>query len=365
MLLSEAFVSKRNNFNAVRLLAACAVVVSHAVFIRTGIESSEPLISSTGMSLGAHAVNIFFGISGFLILASWERHPSPLRFATARLLRIMPALIIAACIMAVAGMWLTQLPVHTYLGGHDVLQFVLKASSFNARASLPAVFTETVPNDVVFMTIWTLKYELAAYVCVLTAGLLGLTRHTTFHVTALGLCILATLLISAVPSIAESHVVVAHFARFGLCFVIGMCAWQFRSQIPLTLPLFAGAVALLVVSYLSGPLHQALMYPAEIYAALWLALSPRLLIPAWITQIDLSYGIYLYGWPTSQILRTVWPDIGILMLAGGSVVLAAGIAMLSWYIIEKPAIQVLPTLVEKLRTLAPSISVSSAGRPSN
>ena len=68
--LAESF-GRRNGFDTIRLLAALAVIGSHA-FPMTGRE--EPLFAVTGQAtLGSLAVSIFFVISGLLIPMSYDR----------------------------------------------------------------------------------------------------------------------------------------------------------------------------------------------------------------------------------------------------------------------------------------------------
>ena len=57
-----------NSFGAVRLLAAIAVIATHSVAVVGGYHSLEPLRALTGLSLGTHAVHVFFALSGFMVL---------------------------------------------------------------------------------------------------------------------------------------------------------------------------------------------------------------------------------------------------------------------------------------------------------
>jgi peptidoglycan/LPS O-acetylase OafA/YrhL len=76
-----------NNFDLIRLLAACQVVYSHGTsYLHV---AGGPLDSLIGFLPG---VPIFFVVSGFLISLSWERTPSAMQFARNRALRIYPAL---------------------------------------------------------------------------------------------------------------------------------------------------------------------------------------------------------------------------------------------------------------------------------
>jgi peptidoglycan/LPS O-acetylase OafA/YrhL len=71
------------------------------------------------------------------------------------------------------------------------------------------------------------------------------------------------------------------------------------------------------------------------YATFYIALIPKL--PK-IAKNDLSYGLYLYGWPMQQLA----------FLAGASTVIANTLvstilalvyAALSWFLIERPALR--------------------------
>jgi peptidoglycan/LPS O-acetylase OafA/YrhL len=55
---------------------------------------------------------------------------------------------------------------------------------------------------------------------------------------------------------------------------------------------------------------------------------------------DLSYGIYLYGWPIEQTVRYLLADAATWWLVFLiSLPLAASAAMLSWVLVEKPALR--------------------------
>ena len=60
---------RRNNFDALRLLAAITVIFSHSFLIAQGVEKNDPLNLLTGNQcmIGLAAVFVFFAVSGFLI----------------------------------------------------------------------------------------------------------------------------------------------------------------------------------------------------------------------------------------------------------------------------------------------------------
>ena len=88
--------TRRDNFNAIRLSLAIGVLFSHS-FAMVGIP--EPIV--LGRTLGNLCVHVFFAISGYMIAQSFVRSHSIARYALHRLLRVIPALVVA--------MWFTHL----------------------------------------------------------------------------------------------------------------------------------------------------------------------------------------------------------------------------------------------------------------
>lgn len=100
-------IGRSNNFDLIRLVAACAVIVSH-VFQVVGYGGIDPLTPYLrGLSLGAVAVIVFFAVSGFFVTQSFARHPSVLRFLAARMLRIFPALAVVLLVTILIGSAIT------------------------------------------------------------------------------------------------------------------------------------------------------------------------------------------------------------------------------------------------------------------
>ena len=71
--LNDLAIGRANNFNLIRMIAATAVLVSHAYPISLGVGALEPLSLILHFSLGTLAVLTFFAISGFFISQSFDR----------------------------------------------------------------------------------------------------------------------------------------------------------------------------------------------------------------------------------------------------------------------------------------------------
>jgi len=125
-------------------------------------------------------------------------------------------------------------------------------------------------------------------------------------------------------------------------FAAGMVLYKLRHT-----HIFDGRVALLALAglALSIPLRQfILLFPVfGCYLALWLALNPRLpVIPA-ARFGDLSYGLYIYGWPVEEAVmwlsggRAAWWQVFLVALPA-----ASALAFLSWHLVERPMLRLKP-----------------------
>lgn len=333
--IAEALARKPNGFTGLRLILALAVVVSHAFSVATGIGADEPLAKTTGYTLGEHAVNGFFAVSGFLVTMSCDRRG--LRdYALARTLRILPGLIAATLVVSLAlGTAMTRLPVGEYWRDPGLWSFVRNTLvSFKSNAALPGVF-EGNPYRSPLGTVWTLKYEVLCYCGVFVAGLSGLLRRRWI---ATLLCFGLALALSVEVALHGDALAkgVETALRLPMIFAAGACLYLWRDKLRLAAPaMLCLGVALFVLA--RTPAYPALLFLGSAYAAIWLALGPlafRLFDP----PADLSYGIYLYGWPVQQTLHALWPAQTGLALLLPSLLVTVPVAALSWYAVERPAL---------------------------
>ncbi len=323
-----------DNFALIRLGLALAVVVSHAFSVTTGVVSDEPL-AAMGFTLGEHAVNGFFAVSGFLVTMSYDRRGWR-DYVIARTLRIAPGFIVATLIVAlVFGAALTRLPVAEYWRDPGLWRFITATlTTFKSSAVLPGVF-EANPFKFPIGTVWTLKYEVLCYVGVLLLGLSGLLRLRMVVLILVAELFCAVAGLDAVRPDAPKGL--QTMLRLPLVFFLGSLLYLWRDRVHLSIRVLASltiATALLRDTFLC----KALLFTAESYGVLWLALTSGLLHSALDLKSDFSYGTYLYGWPVQQALHQLFPTASALSLLGPSLVLTLAIAALSWFLVERPAL---------------------------
>jgi peptidoglycan/LPS O-acetylase OafA/YrhL len=332
-------VDRRNNFDALRLLAAVSVMFSHAFLIAEGTQKNEWLIRATGNQsiLGLCGVFVFFAISGFLVTQSWEQTHDPLRFLAKRALRIFPGLFVASAVSAlVLAPLVTKLEPSAYFGQIAPYRYVVGTTLLNTSVhELPGV--EFVKNPVgleINGSMWTLRFEFMMYLMVLALGTVRQLRvPVLLALFALGL---------ACIEFERPFAFLGGWGWLLAFFTAGMILYKLRAT-----RIFDGRVALLALAglILSVPLRQFIpLFPVfGCYLALWLALNPRLPVLPAARWGDLSYGLYIYGWPVEEGViwmlggRGLWWQVFALALP-----VTAGLAALSWHFVERPALRLKP-----------------------
>jgi len=333
--IAQGFANPHNNFGLLRLVMALAVVVSHAFSVTDGRVEHEPWYQSTGFTLGEHAVNGFFAISGFLVTMSFVRRGWR-DYVTARLLRIAPGLIAATLVVALLlGAAMTSLDVGSYFRDPRLWRFINGTlTTFKSAAPLPGVFEHN-PLQFPMGTVWTLKYETLCYLGVLVAGLAGLLARPRLMLAAAAALALAVVAREiATPDGPKGTETVL---RLPLIFLAGGLCYLYREKVPLSLPLLALAL-LALVPLAFTPFYKAALYLVTAWGILVLALAPVLTRRSVEPSADLSYGVYLYGWPVQQALHALFPGLGVLALLWPSLLATLAVAALSWFLVEKPAL---------------------------
>jgi peptidoglycan/LPS O-acetylase OafA/YrhL len=329
---------RQNNFDALRFWAALVVLWSHAFPIAYGSEDREPLYAlSHGQSTsGALAVALFFVISGYLITQSFDRSAGAWAFVRARVLRIMPALLIVLLLTAfVLGPVVSGWSLPDYLHSREVYRYVVGQATFTRQLDqLPGVFVDN-PQSWVNASLWTLRYEVACYLLVFA---LGVTRCLTRPVTLL-LYLGAILYLAVVEHLqvnpGDELPGPDRLLDLGAKFLAGALIYQWR--LPLRARWAWVCSAIVIASLGLGGFHAAerTLFP---YVVLYLALGTPRRLPAPTRFGDLSYGTYIYAWPVSQCVALASPERSWFWTGLIATPIVLGLALLSWHTVEKRAL---------------------------
>lgn len=336
--LADILAAEHNSFGVIRVAMALAVMASHSFFFVSGDPLSEPMIKWTGHSLGEHAVQVFFFLSGILVTESVLRSRSPLDFVTGRVLRIFPGLLLCVILTAVLlGPVIGKHGVVIYFKDAALPSYVVKTMLLiSGAAPLPGVFEQLPAAHLVNMSLWTLKYEVLCYAVLAIVGFTVLRHDRWRRAGTATLAVLVSVIFLRSPVPGDAYSSLENLRYFALYFGVGTLAALNKEKLPIDWK----ATGLLGVGYLAlvgTPL-------AELSCALFLG-SLTLLAATWrygplralANRFDLSFGIYIYGAPIQQALLQADQGLGVGGLTLAALIPTITLAAASWFWIEKPA----------------------------
>ncbi|ODT65258.1 MAG: hypothetical protein ABS75_32260 [Pelagibacterium sp. SCN 63-23] len=347
--------ARNNSFNAVRLMAALAVFVSHAFLIAPAGGHWEPLDGSA-YNLGQISVNIFFFLSGMMLSRSYALKPNLGQFVVARLLRIFPGLVVCGVVTAwVIGALNTALSPVAYFSDVQTLTYPLRILLQFNNAELPGVFAYGLEPGEVNVPLWTVKFELLAYGAMLFVPLLGLFGSKWFSLV-LTVGFGAMLMVSTATQVFDTNVI-GSIVRFGFSFSLGMSAFLYRDQIKANWVL---AIAGIVVTMFSPPWAGAHVFSILAFAYLAITIGGTTLpvLTGATSRNDVSYGLYLYAFPIQQALiaqfgHTIETSLLFSVLA---LLVSMVAAYASWIFVEKPALSMKGAFAARTRMAEGSVS---------
>ncbi|VXC63897.1 Acyltransferase (fragment) [Enterobacterales bacterium 8AC] len=181
MKLSEIIKKGNNNLDIFRLIAALMVIYGHAYAISSQEGKEDVLLHIIGFDYsGSLAVKIFFFLSGLVVTNSLMANQNVVKFFISRLFRIWPALIVTVVFSSlVLGPLLTELSFLDYLSSREVYSYIYKNIFMDIQYSLPGVFVDN-KRDAVNGSLWTIPYEVSAYLILVAAFMLGVLKRKIF-----------------------------------------------------------------------------------------------------------------------------------------------------------------------------------------
>lgn len=345
-LTPGALSPQNNNLTATRILLASAVIWTHSIWNRTGVGGQDQVSWIFGQPLSVFAVDGFFFLSGFLVYGSLLRRASVVDFLLARLARLWPALAVSIVLTAIAGALVTRVHGIDYLRG-PTLRFV--------ASNLSLTFASFYLTDVwcgsklctVNGSLWTIPWEVRCYLLLALLWIIGLarTKPMVFIVLPMTLVCAIVMHLPGVDTLIEHRMghgliyLLRLVDRLWVMFAMGIAAYLARDRLYLAWwPLFllAGALAALNAAALEVP-HLAQIFTALLVLDLgFLSARRGALSGEWP---DYSYGIYVYAFPIMMGLAAMAPGISASALAGLTFLTTLPLAVLSWHLVESPALK--------------------------
>jgi peptidoglycan/LPS O-acetylase OafA/YrhL len=329
----EHFERKNNNFDAMRLLGAISVFISHGHGFTN--KEAEPLYALTGRYyVGKLGLFIFFTLSGFLISRSLTRS-SVKDFLWNRFLRICPGIAVCSLLtILVTGCIFTTLPVKEFLLHFQTWYFLIQ-NSFPVRIifTLPGVFDGKGVNA----SLWTIPVDIRMYGILLMAYLLRLFTKRWLIVCGWILLIIAYLFFTKLLMNISGLKNLYSLFYVGTWFIGGAVFYLYRDKVPVRFSIWILLLVLWLATWKFFPYYLSISEMLFFIYTIILAGVSKIHIP--FPKADISYGFYLYAFPIQQSIYHAWGD----QLSpwqfhaiSFSTTLIFGIA--SWFLVEKKAL---------------------------
>lgn len=351
LTLNQAFDPRSNSIGFLRWLLAFAVIFSHAGPL-AGFYGGHDLglQLSTEQSLGGVAVAGFFFVSGFLITRSRMGRSTVFRYFWRRVLRIFPAFWAALLVTAfVFGPIAWRVSTGSFQG------------YFGAKTESPLTY---VPNNM-FLALnqrnlagmgdqlpyaqthgardwngsaWTLIYEFKGYILIALLGLFGFLAYRWLAASVAMFIIFINFMVwsgaGSVLSLSEKFGNIFNF-MFLAPFAFGILFSLFGDRIRIDDRVAVAAAGMAGGTYAWGGWNIWGQF-AFCYVLMWCAV--RLPLRNWEKHGDLSYGIYIFAWPTMTLAAFFgvhqwgWLPYHLVI-----VIAVHAVAYVSWHVIESPA----------------------------
>lgn len=341
-----------NNFSIVRLALALMVVLGHFKTLPGNYAAA-----TGAFGYADFAVDAFFVVSGYLVVASLDKQPNTLGFYIRRICRVYPLYITVVVAQAVAMLLL--LP-----GG--LTEYLANAARYLAVNAVFANFLQydiggllkPLHNPGINPSLWTLKVEVGFYL--ILPALWWAWRRFGFVVLA------AAYVGSAALALYAAHLGMESLGKQLPCqlryFIVGIACYLYGSKLVLKpAQLWALTIGLFILCSFRHdlPLYR-LYYPIAIGLLVYLV---AMRLPALPLRFDISYGVYLFHAPLIQLaLLTGWYADSLVFLAALLAIVIAA-AFVSEWLIEKPGIALGKKLVKQLERKWPPAAKAQEPAP--
>lgn len=330
--LAGRLAGRDNALNFLRLILASSVLISHAFLLSNTAPPSRLFYPSSGDL----AVDGFFALSGYLIAGARVKSSLPV-FFWRRIIRIMPGFWVCLAVIAfgfapleatLAGERWSPISSFSFVGRN----FFLVLGQTYIDHTLLSVPSASYGGSQWSGPLWTLAWEFGAYIaCGLILSVAWVRRH--------GLIVFGVIVAALYAGMRwawlGAETTTRQGLRLGLFFAAGSLLF-FAGRVLLARWWLAGAAAAAFVVLYEVGLEER--YGALFFAYILLWLGGVLPIRVG-SRNDISYGMYVFGWPVQQTLIAVWPTMHVGLYFVAALILTIPLAATSWLLIERHALR--------------------------
>ncbi len=300
------------NLQAFRFLCACMVLLSHSMILTAADRGADVLLrfSKGGLTLGGFAIGFFFLAAGYFSEKSLEKKDAK-SYLVIRALRLLPPLWIVVAASVLMGFFVTELEKEAYLLDPGTWRYLLNGLLIPVH-ELPGVFTHHTYVSTVNGALWTLTLEALCYVgaTILCKGF-GWRKETTRRRVLMGVFTLALILCYAIGILSAPILRCIGMFALGLFASAEQEAGWLKGRIKVSRILSAAGLVLLIpVIILGGFFWEIWMYLGLPFILYELFFDCKWQVPEAVAKPgDISYEMYLIGFPIQQLLLDCGPAV--------------------------------------------------------
>ncbi|MGF6240999.1 peptidoglycan/LPS O-acetylase OafA/YrhL [Paraburkholderia sp. GAS38] len=366
--LRETINGYENNYTLIRAFLAASVIFYHSFGLTFDTRYSDPidLMLLPNNSLGQLAVQSFFFLSGLFVAQSYFKDRNVIRFALRRIFRVWPGLFVCLIITALLACLFSSPSDFRFAPLYDgFYDYIVKNSCFDINWYINGTFGDHALSAI-NGPIHTLPLEMKMYLILGAMGALGLLANFR-RIALISIILIIGCFATRVSLPGADFFFPAPYAhRAAAMFFAGVLTFSLSPKIyP---KIWHGIILGTLAALCSGIAQEIFFFMALIWAIVYLGQLP-LLARIGRPKQDLSYGIYIYGWPCQQFVTSVTSThINPYLLTILALPVACLFAAASWRFVEKPAIllgHLLPSIMQRLHdkqqraTLSPSQSAAT------
>lgn len=304
-LLSDKLRLRSSNVNLLRFIAAIAVIICHSYAITSNREDLVSVYTNGQCNLGGIAVAVFFVLSGLYVAKSLSKEHSTRTFLWKRCKRIFPQLwIVVILSVLILGPFFTNLQLSLYFCSFETWKYLLNLVLLPVH-NLPGVFGKNA-YQTINGPLWTMPIEFACYVFLaINAFIAEKSKNHTIH-NRINLDILSIIAFELLflASIYLNNSMMISVFRPVVCFWVGVLMFDYSDRVVLSPLIGTAGMAILILAARISPIFNILLPLLFSYSIIAIVLGLPQIKWNW-KMFELSYEMYLLGWPTQQILVAV------------------------------------------------------------
>jgi peptidoglycan/LPS O-acetylase OafA/YrhL len=352
--LITKFRNENVGINFIRFILAFFVLLSHS-WPLSGLGNDPTFVyKNLELTLGTFAVTLFFAISGYLVgFSAITRNPSD--FIQSRILRIFPAYIFCLFVSAFVLGTIIHLSSGESLKSYFNFNQNGPFAYFMHNLVLPMdityninnIFGSNPYNFAINGSLWTLPLEFRLYLLLLLLILIGksikLHFALMFFIGYLFLYFIADNMEIEILKVIYSSFIVDNINLISVFFLsaaIAVYGNRFRINN------YIVVIALPFIFWFN-------FYIEIIGIVLMMTLLPKLSEILKLSRIgffknDISYGLYIFAFPTQQAVIYFLPNLKLIEFIFLSLLFSSILSLFSWKFIESPILKIKKNRLSKL-----------------